>query len=143
MCQFVLWSTPGGALFNYRHELRVDNPLVGSHQPETVNAGSCDDGAVGGVPQRVSERRHLSGNLDIQWNDLESGPGFEHGEKFLHGDPQTRAALSEQHRDLKQCDSTQGKWLTSADRIAERASLIARKSFRFHEPADQHVSVKQ
>jgi len=131
------------ALFHNWHELRLNDPLIGSHQPKTVNAGRCYDGPVGGIAQRIAQGRHLSRNLGIQRNNLESGARVDGGEQFLNRDAQPRATFAKQHRKFQQRNSTQGKRLSSLDRPTENPSLTPRKPLRFHKPADQHVSVKQ
>src|SRR5271157_1827623 len=44
------WRRTTKRLLNHRHKLRFDNPLIGSNQPKTMDAGSGDDSPVSRIP---------------------------------------------------------------------------------------------
>jgi hypothetical protein len=86
-----------------------------------MDAGSCDDSPVSRIPQNATHSGDLSGNLDVDGHNVESGARPEGVEEFLGGDPQPGTAFAEQHGDLEQRDSTQRQRLASPDRAADHA----------------------
>jgi len=108
-----------------------------------MDACRCDDGPVSRVPQNAAHSGDLGGNLDVDGDNVESGPRPEGGEEFLGGDLQPSTAFAEQHRDFEQRDGAQRQRFASPDRAAERAQLFPRELLGIDQPADQYVSVKQ
>lgn len=60
-----------GRLFDYRDELRFDDPLIGCDQAEPVNDGCRRDGAVPRVTQRP-EGGCFQGDFDAQRKPVRS-----------------------------------------------------------------------
>ena len=75
-------SGSAGRLFHDRHELRINYPLIGSHQPEPVDACRCHDDPVTWVAQRIPHRRDLGSNLNIDGHDVEGTAWFERAKYF-------------------------------------------------------------
>ena len=108
-----------------------------------MDACRCDDGPVSRVPQNAAHSGDLGGNLDVDGDNVESGPRPEGGEEFLGGDLQPSTAFAEQHGDFEQRDGAQRQWFASPDRAAEHAQLFPREPLGIDQPADKYVSVKQ
>jgi len=108
-----------------------------------VDAGSCDDSPVGRIPKSAAHSCDLSGNLDVDGDNVESVPRPKGSEEFLGGDRQPGTAFAEQHGDFEQCDGTQRQRFASPDRAAEQAQLFPREPLGINQPADQYVSIKQ
>jgi hypothetical protein len=78
-----------------------------------MDAGGCDDSPVSRIPESATHSGDLSGNFDVDRDNVESGSRPEGGEEFLGRDPQPCTALAEQHRDFEQRDGTQRQRLAS------------------------------
>ncbi len=55
MCRRRLWcGWIRNALFDDRHEAGINDALIGGDEFQVVDAGGCDDGAVGGVAEAIA-----------------------------------------------------------------------------------------
>ena len=68
-------------LRDHRNQIRVDDALIRSQEPEPSYTGRSHDRPVGGIAQRCAQRGDLRGHLQRKGNDLKSR-GFQITEKF-------------------------------------------------------------
>jgi hypothetical protein len=111
----------GRRLLDHRHKFRFDNSSIGRDQPKPVHLGRGDDSPVCRVPQTAAHGGEFGGNLDVDGDNVESGPRPKGAEKFLGWDPQPGAAFAGQHGDFEQGDGAQRQRFASPNGAAEHA----------------------
>jgi hypothetical protein len=129
-------------LFDHLYKLGIDNSTIRSHQPETVDACSRCNGALGGIPQGP-QRRQLQSYLVSQWKHTKYRVGIQFLKEFVESHLEKRLCSAGENGDLEQTYRTQSHRLAAADCRFQRSQLCTGKLPVIGQPSNEYVCIQQ
>ncbi len=118
-------SRPITGLFHNGDQVRVDDPLVGSHQVEAMNASGSHNHLVKPICQRTSQCDDFVGYFGGEGNNTESGICVQCSKQVSGADADPLAPLRQQ-RNFEQTDRAYADKLLLPHSILEDTTLLSR-----------------
>lgn len=130
-------------LFDYWYEMGFDDALVGCDEAQAVDTSGGNDGAVGRILQRVTNRGNFARDIQINRKNLESAAGLKIREQPAQRDFETRPGILRQYRDFHESDGAYRERYVLTVIPRKNTFLLFGKPFGPREPANNDVSIEQ
>ena len=131
---------PQTVLLDHRNQVRFDDPLIGSQEPEPMDASGGNNHAIRRIAQRTAQRGDFLRDVRGEWNDSKGGICVQLMEQGTQaGD---LPALGKQC-DFEKGDGADSEALSVPDSFIKDTALLPGQFLRVGEPADRNMGVKK